>query len=287
MTAAQMELAQELRLLLPSSTPSERDVLRDLVNDPLVWWTADPAQLMTDSGMRPDPWQAALLRSSHKRKQLLSSRQVGKSRTVSNVALKQVLLRPDQFVVIVSRSEKQAVEMFREHLLPTWKTLGYPLKVRQPTKGELRLGNGGRILILAHSPDTDVGKSGVHLLIIDEASRVSDEMYAVTSPFLATTDGDLILLSSPNGKIGFFWRAWDEEADVWERTRVTAAYMPHLTPHYCPRISPAFLDKERRSKGERWYRQEYETSFEDAEGAAFSQDAIDAAISVGGVPLFH
>lgn len=283
MTAADL---MELRQLAPYLQPRERDVIRRSIG-PLNWWRADPAQLMIDSGMTPDPWQAVLLRSSAKRKQLLCSRQAGKSRTVSILALKRVLLQDESFVIVVSRSLPQAGEMFREHLLPAWKALGSPLKIRMPTKLELRLKNGSRILVLAHSPDTDVGKSGVHLLIIDEAARVSDEMYIATSPFLATTDGDMMLLSTPFGKRGFFWRAWDEQPDVWERTRVTAEYLPHLTPHYCPRISAEFLAMQRRTLGDRPYRQEYETSFEDMVGAAFSQDAIDAAISVGGVPLFR
>jgi hypothetical protein len=187
------------------------------------------------------------------------------------------LLTPNSLVVLISRSEDQAAELFREHLLVTWEALGCPLKRRKPNTLELRLNNGSRIVVLAHSPDTSVGKSNVRLLIIDEAARVSDEVYGAVSPFLAVSNGTLMLLSTPKGKRGFFWRAWDKETH-WEKTRITA--------WQCPRISREFLDEERRTKGDRYFKENYECSFEDAVGAAFSEEAINAMVSVGGTALF-
>ena len=47
----------------------------------------------------------------------------------------------------------------------------------------------------------------------------------------------------------------------------------------CGRISPAFLDEERRTIGEWWYRQEYGCEFLDAQSQAFTRDEIDRAFS--------
>ena len=44
------------------------------------------------------------------------------------------------------------------------------------------------------------GFSDVSLLLIDEAARVADEMYRAMRPTLVVHDGDLWLMSTPNGK---------------------------------------------------------------------------------------
>src|SRR5262249_21997251 len=69
-----------------------------------------------------------------------------------------------------------------------------------------------------------------------------------------------VALSTPFGKQGWFYEEWIS-GQSWERIRVTA--------HECPRISPEFLESERRSLGEMWYQQEYECSFERAEGLVY------------------
>ena len=50
------------------------------------------------------------------------------------------------------------------------------------------------------------------MLILDEAARVPDELYAALRPMLAVGGGRLVLLSTPFGKRGFFWREWSEQA---------------------------------------------------------------------------
>jgi hypothetical protein len=272
----QAALTDELRSLLPFWTPQERVEVRRLVG-PLEMWKADPSLLMTDSGLTPDPWQATFLRSSSSRRLLLSCRQAGKSRCAALLGLKEAILRPESLVVIVSRSEEQAAELFREHLLIAWDALGQPLKRRAPKTLELRLRNGSRVLTLAHNPNTAVGKSAVRLLIIDEASRVSDEMYAAVFPFLTVSRGHLMLLSTPFGKRGFFWKAWALEPD-WEKTPVRW--------YNSPRVSRETVEEYRRKFGNRQCSQEYELEFVDTVDAVFSGESIDAAIGVGANALF-
>jgi hypothetical protein len=110
----------------------------------------------------------------------------------------------------------------------------------------------------------------VSLLLIDEASRVDDGLYRAMRPTLAVGNGDLWLLSTPNGKRGFLYEEWTHGGDVWERIRVTAPD--------CPRIDKGFLAEERAKEGDKWYRQEYLCEFVEREGAVFSQESIDAAL---------
>jgi hypothetical protein len=63
---------------------------------------------------------------------------------------------------------------------------------------------------------------------------------------LAVSRGALWLMSTPFGKLGFFYETWERGGPEWERIRVTA--------YECPRIRREFLDEERRTMGERRFR---------------------------------
>jgi hypothetical protein len=119
--------------------------------------------------------------------------------------------------------------------------------------------------------------SGVALLIIDEAARVEDVLYCSVRPMLAVSQGRLAALSTPFGKRGWFHDEWHGEGE-WERVKITA--------EQCPRISPQFLAEERRTLGERWYRQEYGCEFTECLDAVFSWADIQAALSDDVKPLF-
>jgi hypothetical protein len=135
----------------------------------------------------------------------------------------------------------------------------------------LQFPNGSRIIGLPGTEATVRGFSAVSLLLVDEASRVNDEMYKAVRPMLAVSDGGLWLMSTPFGKRGFFWETWQHGGPEWERVRATAAE--------CPRIGREFLQEERRTLGDRWFRQEYCCEFNDATGAVFDSDLVEAAVS--------
>jgi hypothetical protein len=78
---------------------------------------------------------------------------------------------------------------------------------------------------------------------------------------LAVSGGRLICLSTPYGKRGFFYKAWAQGGNEWKRIEIPATSIS--------RITPAFLDEERRNLGESWFRQEYCCSFEALEGLVY------------------
>ena len=81
---------------------------------------------------------------------------------------------------------------------------------------------------------------GPAVLIVDEASRVRDELWATISPMLAAAPAaQQILLSTPAGASGEFHRAWSSDED-WERVQITA--------DLCPRISAEHLAADGRCK---------------------------------------
>lgn len=216
-------------------------------------------RLMRNLGLEPDPWQIEVLESNHKRLLLNCSRQAGKTTVVALLALAETLCRVGTRVLLVSRSMRQAREMYRT-LLEFYKRLGEPSRERC-TAEELWLKNLSRIVCLPCKEETIRGFASINLLIIDEAARVPDTLYRAVRPMLAVSDGRLICLSTPYGKRGFFYHAWAKEGDDWQRIEVPAARVP--------RISAEFLEEERRALGESWFRQEYCCSFESVEGLVY------------------
>ena len=132
------------------------------------------------------------------------------------------------------------------------------------------LANGSRIASLPGDPNTTRGFSAPKRIIVDEASRIDAAMFAALRPMLATSkDGQLILISTPNGRQGQFFEIW-ENGQGWERYKVTA--------RECPRISAEYLEAEMRELGPLLYSQEFEGAFIDPDTAAFSSELIDAAL---------
>lgn len=237
--------------------------------DPLDEFHFSPDRLMWAMGLTPDPWQAKVLWSTSKRILLLCSRQTGKSTTAAAVAIQTALLEAPAEIILLSTSLKQSMELFRKMLLLFKKLPNAPRIVRQ-TMTDMELFNGSRVLSLPENEETVRGYSSLNLLVLDEAARMDEGLYRAVQPMLAVSNGRLIALSTPYGKRGRFFEAW-EKGEGWERTRITA--------DLCPRISPQYLEDQLRMLGERWYNQEYMCNFADAVGSMFAQGDIDRALS--------
>jgi hypothetical protein len=235
----------------------------------------DPAVVMARTGMTPDCWQMALLRSRFDRGMLLCSRQSGKSTVAAGLALAEAMCRPRSLVLLLSPSERQSGELAAK-VFDFYDRLGQPVEARKRTELQLHLVNGSRIIALPENEKTIRGYSGARLLIVDEAARVRDPLYYSVRPMLAVSKGRMLAMSTPFGRQGWFYTEWVSER-AWHRTRITA--------DQCPRISREFLAEERASLGERWYRQEYDCSFEDIIGAVFSAEEIAAAFDTDVKPL--
>jgi len=228
--------------------------------------------IMHRLGLEPDDWQLQVLEGQHRRLLLNCSRQAGKSTVVAVLSLLTALTVPGAVILLLARSQRQSAELFRI-VADACARLNAP-GLKRRIAHELEFATGSRIVSLPCNADTIRGFSGVHMLVIDEAARVPDDLYRTVRPMLAATDGRLLCLSTPNGRHGFFWEAWAKGGADWTRLEVPA---PRIS-----RITPEFLAEERRCLGESWYRQEYECSFEALEGLVYPDFARQ--VSVAGEP---
>ena len=223
-----------------------------------------------------DQLQAQVLRTANKRGILNCSRQWGKSTITAAKAIHQAYNTAESLTVVVSPSGRQSVEFLR-------KATGFARKLGIRPKGDgdneisLELPNRSRIVGLPGTESTIRGFSAVSLLLVDEAARVSDELYMAIRPMLAVSEGTLWLMSTPNGKQGFFHEAWANGGREWARFKAPATE--------CARISKAFLDEERATMSERWFRQEYLCEFEDSTSGIFSRELVESAITDEVKPL--
>jgi len=234
----------------------------------------DRASFMQTLGLTPDNWQASFLDCESGRALMLCTRQAGKSTVTAVLALHQALYFPGSLVLVLSPSLRQSQELYKK-VIDFYLLLGHPLGEAKALT--LEMTNKSRIISLPGSERTIRGFSRVDLLIIDEAARVLDDLYFSISPMLAVSGGRLVALSTPFGKRGWFFDAWESGGEIWKRFKVTA--------DMCPRISPEFLAAEKRSLPDRIYRQEYFCEFLQTDDAVFAYDDIMGAISTEVKPL--
>ena len=152
-------------------------------------------------------------------------------------ALYRAYSRDKCLVLVASPTERQSGEFLRK-AEEFAQMLGIAPRGDGDNAISLLLPNDSRIVGLPGTEGTVRGFSAVSMLLIDEASRVDDGMYLALRPMLAVGDGDLWLMSTPYGKRGFFYEAWEHEGPEWTRVSVAGPD--------CARIKPEFLDEERR-----------------------------------------
>jgi hypothetical protein len=225
---------------------------------------------------QPDDHQARILVCDAKRVILNCSRQWGKSTVVAAKAVHRAVQIPESLILVASPSERQSGEFIRKA-----KTFLRCLDILPRGDGTNRnsvlLPNRSRFVGLTDVEDTTRGFSAVSMLIFDEAALVSDELYRALRPVLSVSSGALWLLSTPNGKRGFFYREW-VHGEGWTRFTVPASE--------CPRIPAAFLEQELRDLGRDYFNQEYMGQFFAPSDAIFEEPAVRAALAPGPGPLF-
>ncbi len=236
----------------------------------------DPVAFATQLNIDPDPWQRDLLMSTDDHVILNCARQSGKSTIVAVLALHHALRNPEALVLVLSPSLRQSGELFKK-IVNFYKDLGKPIPSETETALTLQLVNKSRIVSLPGKEQTVRGYSGVSLLVIDEAAQVNDDLYYSVRPMLAVSQGRIILLSTPFGKRGFFFKEWSE-GEAWKKIKITA--------HECPRISSEFLEGERLALGDWWFQQEYLCIFGENVAAFFNYEEVIAAITDEVKPLF-
>ena len=235
--------------------------------DPEPQEQLDPVSWVAERlGLTLDQWQKDLLLADPHRLLLLTPRQSGKSTTVGALAAVRMVDRPGSRVVVLSPSQRQST-------LLTAKVLDClrDESLERESAQVVAHVNGSVLHSLPGDRPATVRGVTADLVIVDEASRVRDELIAACFPMVASTDGGLMMLSTPAGQSGQFYSAWIDETGEWQKVRVSLADVSHY--------SPGVLKTMRRRLGPRVFSQEFENVFLDLPGALFSGDVLDRLFS--------
>jgi hypothetical protein len=235
----------------------------------------DPALLdsavfaRTRLGLDLDPIQCGILTATSRRVLLNCTRQWGKTTVSAAKAIHRAFTRPESQIVVASPGLRQSGEWMKR-AAQMLNRLGIRKKGDGYNRLSLLLPNDSRIVGIPDAEDKVRGFSSLSMLIIDEAARVSEEMYASVLPMLITTEGDLWMVSTPWGKRGFFYEEWEHGGAGWHRIRVTAPE--------CPRIRPGALEEQRNRITSDAFLQEYMCDFIGSGIGGFDRDLIEAAL---------
>jgi len=148
---------------------------------------------------------------------------------------------PNALVLIVAPAGRQSGETFlkvKDFLLH----LNLALKSDGVNPNSVVLENGSRLVSLPAVDNTARGFSAVSMILFDEAARIKDRIYLAFRPMLAVAKGDLILISTPAGRRGFFYREMaglDKTAHGWFRhTGPVTECIPRISPESSKKKKP-------------------------------------------------
>ena len=224
-------------------------------------------------GIEPDAVQAELLNTKRSRVILNCRRQWGKSTMAAIRAVHQAAAQEEQTIVILSTTMRQSRELARR-CAQLAKRLGAKVRTDGTNPRSMVFPNGSLILPLPAKADFVRGFTA-HLVIVDEAARVSDEVLAAATPMLATTGGGLWLLSTPNGMGGMFAEVWHARAtgkeDDWLRIEGKAGDGTGAE------VTPDFYEREKQNKRAEEYAAEHEAAFTSTERSVFAEEQLERA----------
>lgn len=232
-------------------------------------WQASHGQFARDvMGVELDAWQLEALQSETLWQLIRASRQSGKSTSASILVAHTALFRPGSLSLCIAPSQRQSKLLLRS-------VRGILLASRCiedfPTSNvlEIELPNGSRVVGLPSKEATIRGYDAPDVVVIDEASKVPDDVFTAITPMLATsaTHAKLWAISTPWGQRGWWFREWNGEDPEWARTTIRA--------HECGRITEEFLRRERARMGRLKFESEYLCEFVGTEHQLFPPEVLE------------
>lgn len=165
-----------------------------------------------------DDWQKEILAAKGDIL-LCTGRQVGKTTIFARKAAERMLSKPNSRIIVVSLTEDQAkliIVMILEYLEFKARFQIHKGKYK-PTQNRIRLKNGSQVIArpVGNTGDAVRGFTG-DVLIIDEASRMPQLVWEASRPTLLTTAGDIWMCSTPHGKQGYFWEAYQNKTNKYK-----------------------------------------------------------------------
>lgn len=249
------------------------------------------------------PYQERFLNDPARRRLWVKSAQVGGSTTLASYATSKCISKPKELVVILSASEKQAKEVALKASIFIQALGGVEVKISESFFEKtnilvhtIQFPNDSRIIALAAKPATARGYTG-HI-VLDEFAHVADDEEIFKVAYRQVTLGyDLLIISTPNGQQGRFWRmskelGLDTGIAPIRQPIVKGAWSGHWTDIYLAVREGLPVNPEEIRSGcdQMTWSQEYLCQFLSENALWLTPELIEAAVSrdanTGPPPLY-
>lgn len=221
----------------------------------------------------PHPGQREFLENPARFKVLACGRRWGKTDACAAQIVASLFEPSPTRHILVAPTQDQANLLF-ERVLELYEAIegAAKPKVRRTPYPRATFGEHRLTARSGHIARALRGNEATHI-VVDEAAFVPESLVTdVIMPMLATTDGFLTLISTPNGR-NHFWRFFQlglaEQHGFWSRTGPSSE---------SPLVSQRFLDIQRSIVSDRVYRIEYEAEFVDSDQQFFRTEAIEQCV---------
>lgn len=229
-------------------------------------------------GLKVFDYQKEFLDADARFKLFVAGRKAGKSTMTAILALHHALMTPEAEVLIVAPTMRQSLILLDKikGFLENSDILGLGMSlatlfVTKMTKTMIEFINGSRIFSVPSGIEGRTIRGFTPtMIIVDEASYVRDEVYGAVIPSGLSTQAQIVLISTPAGKQGYFWEAYSSGR----------YYVVHARSYDNPLVKndPIFLEEVKRMTKD-MYKQEVEGEFVEYGRAFFSRDVILKAVS--------
>lgn len=194
-----------------------------------------------------DEWQKEVLRQEGDIL-LCTGRRVGKTYILARKAVDLMAKMRNCPIVMVSLTEDQA--MIIQSMALNYAKQAYPRLIgtgrNRPTLRSLHV-NNNKMLIRPVGATGD-GARGFEggVLIVDEASRMPKRFWIASKPIILTTGGSIWMASTPAGKQGYFWEAFNQAYNKQDPlSRFKVFYITTEKVINNRQISPSWTKKQR------------------------------------------
>ncbi|MBT8159321.1 terminase family protein [Arthrobacter sp. GN70] len=201
---------------------------------------------------------------------------MGKSTTLSTIALFEAATRGNITVLLVSAGEVASRRLLEECQALA---VGSPLlrgSVLDDSKSLLTLSNGSRIISVPAS-QRQIRGWAIDLLVLDEAGFIDPEIWRAAEPAIIARPGSrVILVSTPWGGVDHFFRAlWQRGMDA-PSDQVESWHWPSSVS---PLVDAALLEQIRQRETAEYFRREFLAEWTDDAGSYFSESEIMGAVA--------
>jgi len=192
-------------------------------------------------GYIPHWYQHEALTDPYRFKIMTMGRQLGKTFILSAKASHRANLFPDSRIAITAQNEKRAYEIYNmvKRMQKRHPLFTDMLQPKNDKVSKMTLDNGSEVSYYAVGTEGKAVRGDtLHLMLMDEADFVPDEVYTATIPTVTATGGDIMIASTPYKPYSMFheifksaWSAREKFLGVRPLDKINGELeLPYLEP---------------------------------------------------------